>query len=253
MPFFSWSFRRQLGVVGILAFFLFFIVGGAIYFFLPSPTCFDNTQNQDEEGVDCGGEVARCKPCAEQVRDLAAFWTRFFPLGDGRYDIAALVENRNQFYAATRLDYAVKLYDKNNILVAIRNGVTFAEPGERFVIFEPSLTSQNRIPARAILEIREVAWARRDAKPLPINIVRKDFLLAEIPPRVEVKIKNQSSAIYRDLEAAAVLFSGDGEAVGASRTILEEIGILEEANLTFTWPASIFGTESVEIYLRKRR
>lgn len=246
---FSWSFRRQLAVVGILAFFLFLVVGSVIYFFIPSPTCFDNSQNQEEEGVDCGGS---CKPCAEQVRDLAILWTRFFPIRTGGYDIAALVENRNQFYAATRLVYAVKMYDKENVLIAVRDGITYANTGERFIIFESNFPAQHRIPARAILEIREVAWVSREAKPLPVDILSKDVSLvgSETTPRVEVKIKNRASEVFRNIEVHAILLSANDEAIGASRTFLDELGLQEEANLIFTWPEPIAGVSSAEIYLR---
>ena len=235
-------------MIAILAFFLLLLVGGGIYYFYPEPTCFDKSQNQDEESVDCGGS---CQPCKEQVRDFTVLWTRFFKIREeGGYDIAALVENQNQFYAATKLSYAIKLYDKDNILVSVKEGRTFANAGERFVIFEPNFAVRNRLPARAIVEIREVSWISKEAKPLPIDILKKDVLLSEIPPRVEARIKNQAAEIFRNIEATAVLYGAAGEAIGASRTILDNLDIHEEARLNFTWPQEIPGVSAVEIYLR---
>ena len=109
-------------------------MGGLIYYFQPEPTCFDKRQNQDEESVDCGGS---CAPCSEKIHDLTILWSRVFSVREGSYDAAALVENQNQFLASKKLVYAFKLYDKDNILVAIRENFTFVNAGEKLIIFEP--------------------------------------------------------------------------------------------------------------------
>lgn len=249
MAIFSWSFRRQLGVIALLAFFMLLAVGGGIYYFYPEPTCFDKRQNQDEENIDCGGS---CAPCKEQVKDFTILWSRFFKTRDeGAYDIAALLENRNQFFAATKLLYAIKLYDKDNILIAVKEGRSFANAGERFIIFEPNFAVRNRIPARAIVEIREIGWISKEAKPLPIDILKKDLLLSEIPPRLEVFIKNKAAEIFSNIEATAVLYNASGEAVGSSRTTLDSLDIYQESKLNFTWPQAIPEAASAEIYLRQ--
>lgn len=236
-------------MIAILAVVLILLVGGGIYYFYPESTCFDKSKNQDEEGVDCGG---LCTPCKEQVRDFTVLWTRFFKIRvEGAYDIAALIENRNQFYAAKSLRYAIKLYDKENILISVKEGRSFANAGEKFVIFEPNFAVRNRVPAKAIVEIREVSWASKKAKPLPIDILNKNLLLSETPPRVEVAIKNQAAEIFKNIEATAILYGTSGESVGASRTTLESINIYEEARLNFSWPQAIPEAVSAEIYLRQ--
>ena len=38
----------------------------------PTPTCFDNTQNGDEEGVDCGGiHCPVCPSCSDGIQNQA--------------------------------------------------------------------------------------------------------------------------------------------------------------------------------------
>src|SRR3989338_4455956 len=126
MPIFSWGIRRQLVVIGIFAVFVFLIVGGLIYYFQAEPTCFDKRQNQDEEGVDCGGQ---CAPCSEQIHDLTILLSRAFSVRECSYDAAALLDNQNQFLGSKNLVYAFKLYDKDNILIAVRENSTFIGAG----------------------------------------------------------------------------------------------------------------------------
>lgn len=253
MPFLTWGLRRQFAVFSVFAAVILLIVFGAIYYFRPEPTCFDNRQNQDEEGVDCGGAVARCTPCSGKIRDLTTLWTRFFIIRDGVADIAALLENSNQFLGTKKFVYAVKLYDENNVLISIRENSTFVLPGEKFLVFEPNIVTQNRVPKRVILEPRMVSWEPAESAPLRIDVVRKDLFLTDIiAPRLEVGVKNQSGdEIYKNVEVSAILLGKEDEILGASRTVLDRLDIFEEKHLTFTWPRPIEGALKAEILLRQ--
>lgn len=252
MPIFSWGVRRQLAVFAVFAAIVVLIVGGLIYYFRPEPTCFDNKQNQDEEGIDCGGAVARCAPCSEKIRDVAILWTRFFPVREGVYDAAALLENGNQFLKTGKFVYAIKLYDAQNVLISIREGSAFIQPGERFLVFEPNIVAQNRLPRTALLEMRSVSWEAAAPEPLKIDILRRDLLLSDpTSPRLEVMVKNQSAGVYRNIEAvAALLGSGDG-VLGVSKTKIDRLDIGEERTAVFTWPTAISGVERADIFLRQ--
>ena len=250
----SWGFRTQLKFFGIFAAAIFIIVGALVYFLWPAPTCFDNRQNQDEEGVDCGG--ANCLPCANKISELNILWTRTIKISDGVYDVAALLENANQFLSAKYISYIIKLYDSNNILVALKENSTFIYPGEKFVIFEPSISTQNRIPVRALLEIdrSSLLWEKAESKPLKIDILRSQKFLDEgmlLPARVETEIKNMSNLLYRNIQVIAVLWGGAGDVLGVSRTIIEKMDIDESKTITFTWPKAIPGVDRVEIFLRQ--
>jgi len=248
MSIFSWGVRRQLVVIGILAVFVFLIVGGLIYYFLPEPTCFDNRKNQDEEGVDCGGQ---CAPCSEKIHNLTILWSRAFSVREGSYDAAALLDNQNQFLGSKKLVYAFKLYDKDNILIAVRENSTFIGAGEKFIIFESDFAIQNRIPARAVLELREVRWEAAEPEALPIDVLSKDILLEGASPQIDVRIKNLSTNALKNLEASAVISDSSGAVLGVSRTRLDLLEGLAESRLIFTWPKQVPGAANAQILLRK--
>ena len=252
MPIFSWGVRRQLGVFAVFAAVVLLVVGGLIYYFRPEPTCFDNRQNQDEEGIDCGGTIARCASCSEKMHDITILWTRFFPTRQGVYDAAALLENGNQFLKTGKFVYVFKLYDESGVLIAIRENSTFIWPGEKFLIFEPNILAENRVPKRALLELRSVAWEAGEARPLKIDVLKRDILLQDSsPPRLEVRIKNQENQIYKNIEISAALLSQEGDVFGVSKTLLGSLDIGEEKNVVFTWPQAISGVSRAEIFLRQ--
>ena len=241
----SWGFKTQLKFFAIFAVAVLAIVGALVYYFWPSPTCFDNRQNQDEEAVDCGG--ANCIPCANQIHDLTIFWTRALKISDGVYDVAALVENSNQFLKATKLDYFIKLYDVDNILIAIKENSTFAGASEKFVIYEPNIQTLNRVPSRAILEISSVNWTKSESSLLKIDILKTQ----NFSDLVEADIKNQSTAPYKNIGASVVLLGAADAVLGVSKTVIENIGIGDTKTITFTWPSPIPGVEHIEIFLRQ--
>lgn len=241
-----------MAVFAVFAAVILLIVGGLIYYFRPVPTCFDNRKNQDEEGIDCGGAVARCAPCSEKIHDLTILWTRFFATRQGVYDAAALLENGNQFLKTGKFVYTFKLYDKNGVLIAVRENNTFIWPGEKFLIFEPNILAENRVPKRALLEMRGVTWEAGEARPLKIDILKRDILLQDqSSPRLEVRIKNQENKIYKNIEIGAALLGQEGEVLGVSKTLLDRLDIGEEKNVVFTWPQAVSGVSRADIFLRQ--
>ncbi len=241
-----------MAVFAVFAAVILLIVGGLIYYFRPQPTCFDNRKNQDEEGIDCGGAVAACAPCSEKIHNLTILWTRFFTTRQGVVDAAALLENSNQFLKTQKFIYAFKLYDENNVLIAVKESSTFILPGEKFLIFEPNILAENRTPKRVLLEMRSVNWEAGEARPLKIDILKRDILLQDqSSPRLEVKIKNQENQIYKNIEIAAALFGQNEEVLGVSKTLLDRLDIGEEKNIVFTWPGAISGVSRADIFLRQ--
>jgi len=233
-----------LSFVGVI--FILFL-GFTWYSTYQAPSCFDKKQNQDEEGVDCGGKS--CVPCASKIKDPNILWTRFFSLKDGYVDVAAMIENPNQFLAAKELTYAFKIYDSRNVLIATRENKTFLESGERLVLLEPEISIQNRSPQRAVVELRGAMWEKAEQNVIRIKVLKADPLLETEFPRVESRIKNESIQAYQNIEVGVVLWAGD-QAVGASRTLVDHLEINQERDLIFTWPKAISGVQRVEMFFR---
>lgn len=248
MAILPWRARRQLLYFGIFSVVVLALVAGLVWHFWPKPTCFDAKQNQGEEDIDCGEP---CAPCVGEVRDLSVLWVRPFKSKEGFYDAAALIKNPNSFAGLSDIKYQFKLYDANNILIAIREGSTFINPNEEYIIFESNINAGPRVAQRAIIEFEETKNWKRIEKEEPIfSVAKKDF--TNLPfPRLQADIKNQTLVDLRDVSATAVLFDEQGNTGGASYTKIDSIPAESVQTAYFTWPAP-FDKEpaSIKIFLR---
>lgn len=247
MALFSWRARRQLFYIGILG---AIILGVLIYAgvrLIPETTCFDNKRNQREEGIDCGGP---CRPCLENLSEPVVLWSRFFKLGEGVYEAVALVENLHTFASSRRTFYRVKLYDQNNILIALREGETFINPNERFLILEPGLFVGTRTPARILIEFEPIAWQYAEYTSPNVVVVSRNFSLTP-QPRLDATLRNNNLFEVGNLQVAAILLDREGTTLAASVTVVERIGGKSEKTISFSWPSTLQETpETVEILIR---
>ena len=232
MPVLSWRAQRQLTYFGIFSVIVFIIVFALISYFRPAPTCFDKTQNQNEEGVDCGGT---CKPCLGEIKDIVVLWTRFFEISPSYYDVAVLVENPNLFAGSPVVHYEIKLHDEKNILVALGAGTTFINPQERFIVFESGIKTANRVPAKVSIEFSPISWERREEEKPQVSAFQYS---TELSPtgRIQMTLRNENFLPEENLEVSAALLDENGNAFAVSRSRVEKIAPNSVQSLGLTWP-----------------
>ncbi len=228
----SWASRRQL-IYLFIAIFLIVVIGMAGFlFFKPKATCFDGKKNQNEENVDCGGI---CTACLGETKDIIVLWSNVFSLGNGKYEVASLLKNPNLFAGLPELKYRFKIYDTNNILIAIREGQTFMNPNEEYLIFETDISGGERIPKRVFIEFDNLNWRRIEKERPQIFILEKNFNDA-IFPMLEAKVSNKSLVSLNNIEAAAILFDAEDNAIGVSITKIDSLPPESSGSISFTWP-----------------
>lgn len=236
MAIFNWRAKRQIIFFGIFVLIAALMVAGLVWYFWPKPTCFDNEQNQGEEGVDCGGPCA--EPCLGQMQDLSVLWVRIFKNKEGFYDAAALVQNPNLFAGLASLNYTFKIYDANNSLIAIKTRSSFVNPNEKQLFFEGNISVGSRIPTRAFLEFdQEKNWKYIKKEKSFLSIVSKEFI--NIPfPRLTAGIRNDALFDAKDIYAAGILYDSEGNAEAVSFTKIDFIaaGATQFANFTWVQP-----------------
>ena len=182
--------------------------------------------------------------------DFSILWARFFKLRDGFVDLSALVENPNNL-SAGKFKYSFKIYDSNNILISVKEGESYARPGEKFVLFESNVAVFQRTPARVILDIENIVWEKDSKKEFPvIDILGTERFLEDIFPRLVLTLKNNGQKTYESVEATVVLWTSEDETAGVSRTLISNFKIDEERSITFTWPEAISGVLKVEAFFR---
>ena len=228
----SWASQRQL-VYFFIAVLLLVAMGVlGFFYFKPQATCLDGKKNQNEKNIDCGGV---CGACLGETKDLITLWSNVFPLGNGVYEVASLIRNPNFFSGLPKLKYTLKLYDENNMVIAIREGETFINPNEDYLIFETGVTVGERTPKRVFIEFNNLNWVRVEKERAQIVVSEKNFSNINFPV-LEAKITNKTFSPVGDIEASAILFDVGDNAVGVSVTRVETL--LQESSqvISFTWP-----------------
>lgn len=225
----SWALQRQL----LFALGVVVIVGalGVGFFFsyvYESPSCFDGEQNQDEEGVDCGGVCTLL--CS--APNIHVEWARSVPVASGVYHAVALVRNSDTKAAGT-VPYTVTLFDEDNILITSREGLLPLDPGEVAPLFEANLVTGERTPSRTFVDIGEGVFERSEREVSQAQVIQWDF--DEELLRLDAVIENQVPATLSDVRVTALLFNEEGVIVGASQTFSGPLLGGERKTVTFTW------------------
>lgn len=146
-----WALKRQLiygtffALIGLL--FLAYIY---MSYFYQAPNCFDNLQNFDETGIDCGGSCVRICPFDASQPNVK--WARSFKVTEGQYNAVAYVENSNRLAASPAVNYTFSLYDEAGLILE-RSGTTILPPDSVYPIFEGRIMTGSRIPTRTFLDI----------------------------------------------------------------------------------------------------
>lgn len=231
----DWARRRQLITIAIV-FGSLLIIGLTIFFILHArPTCFDNKQNQDETGVDCGGI------CAAQCRDthlgIKTLWTKTFAIRKGMYDVASLVENPNLDASIPQLNYMVELFDDAGRTLLSRSYSTFANAGDHFTLFAGGLDTLGVDATKARLTIEPGYRYVKAAPPVErkVSVLGYELITPDTSPRLLATLQNQTTDTLRNIPVTATVSDRNGP-VGVSQTYIDELLPRATKRVTFTWP-----------------
>ncbi len=246
-----WTFKRRLAGFGIIFLLIAVLVGVLAWSFWPKPSCTDAKQNGVEEGVDCGGTCPN-KCLGEIVKPPLVLWQDYFTVRSGVFDVGALIENQNIKLGARKFEYTFKVYDKNGISVAQKEGRTFLYPGEQVFVFEDNLVTGPLHPSQVIFDYKPIAWEPMDTgDPLKIDLVSWDYE-TEPNPIIRATIANRSLFEEKNIEMTLRLENVNGNAYAASRTFIKTFPPQSTQDVIFTWPPSSFEAPSTISPLYRR-
>ncbi len=232
----SWASKRRLLYLSlIIGFFVVLFAYPVFSLFYKAPSCFDNKQNQNETGVDCGGLCERV--CEFETVAPIVLWARGIEVGAGMYDAVARIENQNVNAGISRLPYSFKLYDDGGILIAERRGVTFINPNEQFTLFEGAIKTGKRIPVRTFFEfLASPQWTRVKQVPLLLEIQNQVLTEEQTRPRLRAEIINNGLEPVGGIVLTALVFNEENNAIAASKTEIDVLAPREQKTVSFIWP-----------------
>jgi hypothetical protein len=232
---YSWSTRRQFIYMFGLILFVVSIISIIVYIKWPPPTCFDQKQNQAEEGIDCGGPCSLA--CPRRMVDLRLLWVRLITVEKGKYDVVGQVVNGNPTAGLLRFTYTVRLYDKDNVLLTNRSGESFANPNEQFYIFEGAINTRERVATRAVIDIdHNYVWRHQSRQVVPIATDQQQLSTTDSGTKLEAQVTNNSLIDLTDIPLYALLSDADKNVIGASVTMINKLPKGASAKVVFTWP-----------------
>ncbi len=201
-------------------------------------TCNDGLQNQGETAIDLSGPCHYLNPA--DLRPLVTKWARSFVVIPGLYSSVAYIQNSNLSGGIREVSYVFKLYDENNVLIADRIGKTFIPPGKIVPIFESNIHTGVRVPKRTMFKIVGTqVWERMETElAAEVFVAEKIFEDANRTPRLSAEVQNMGVYSLHNIMVIATIFDHAGNAIGASRTIIEDLPADSYKNVIFTWPRS---------------
>lgn len=242
---FSWRSQKQFIVLFIvmapIVVAVFFIVKGLV----PVDTCFDNKQNQNEIGLDCGGLCSSCE--LKYPKAITVFSSRAVLVSENFYDLAAEIENPNEFLSSLRVEYEFKLYDRFG-LVTTRTGTTFLYAQERTLIIEPGI-STTRSAERAEFRIIRVDWQeKRDFAPT-IIAEQRAYSVVEVGGKnqsvVDITLLNKSPYDFAEIEVQVAVLDKEKNLLGVNKILTENFLSQSRFVVRSIWPQEFVGEISV--------
>ena len=158
-------------------------------------------------------------------------------MAPGLYNIAAYIVNPNIAGEAVGVPYHFVLYDNRGILITDTNGMVNIPPHRNTLAFQGAVNVGKRIPAKALFEFTVAPNWHKRADPLSaISIGEKNYAEDEGGSSLSVIVKNTSARPLENVSIYAVLYDKDGNALGFSKTSLDEILARGDTLAPFTWP-----------------
>ncbi|MGB3073380.1 MAG: hypothetical protein WBB68_03945 [Candidatus Moraniibacteriota bacterium] len=237
---------KRLTIVVVYLLILLLMGAGIFFIFKPKATCFDSVQNQDEQGVDCGGICTNA--CVARIvgNDLLVREITFIPTDRGRYDVIARVFNPNNDIGASSFQYSLLLRDAAGKEVGRVQGTSFILPQETKTLLAFNLEPA-QVPTKAVVELSDFQWARlreHRAKPA-LNIYGKRYV--EHPNEaafgaVMGTLVNESTYDLRKIQIKVVLRDAAGTPLAANQTEMQTVNVGREMDIILPFPQSFAGT-----------
>jgi hypothetical protein len=245
----TWSGRRQTiySAVGAVIVLILLITLYETFFTAPA-TCFDGKQDGTETGVDCGGNTCSLI-CADAAHPPVALWARAFSTNPGIYSAVAYIQNNNVGAGARGVPYTFKLYDKDNILLAERDGVANLPPVQNTPITEANIDVGNGVVVHTLFEFTTdppAVWNKVAAGGYPQLTSSSPVPNADYS-KVSTTLVNNTVAEVKNVSVVAILYDQNGTAIATSKSIIPSIPAKSQQPVVFTWPQGVNGVVKSEI------
>ncbi len=232
--------RKKIVIIFIyLTIFLLFSLSFYLYF-RPQPSCFDGKQNQNEQGIDCGGicikecNIVKAKPLIIGKVGVVSAGV------EGKYDFYAKVINPNAVFGSQKFTYTLKFKNSTGKVTVIQKNNGFILPSEKKYIVVENVSSDGK-PIAINLKINSSNWVKfKDYYENPnIKIINKSY--SETSNSVNFAeayglLKNESPYDFNVIKVEVFLKDVNGKIVALNSTQMNTVNAGEQRDFKIFWP-----------------
>ena len=221
-------------IIGAISLVLIVLISVTAFAFMYRvPSCADQKQNQDEQGIDCGGSCAYL--CTAQVTPPLEVFTRALTLPSGRTDVIAYVQNPNKTAEAKAAPYTLELYSADALVLGRIQGTVDLPAGSLVPIYVRAATQRVAV-ARAFISFSpdKISW-RTPKQTHILPRVTESTLSEGSSPRITARLVNDSFESLYGVRAVVIVYDASGTAIATSETLVPAISAQSSAPVTFTW------------------
>lgn len=223
------------------------LIFGGVYLVILKSTasCFDNQQNQNETGVDCGGS---CVPCDIKALVSLSFSQSLVFENNGLVSLLTEVRNPNLNYGSDFFEYKINFYDDQNNLVESKIQTSFIYAGETKELIEAGLRIGTRPVTRAEIILEDINWKPLVEWQTPIlETSNIQFAIEGSAVVVTGTIRNPSNFRIAKIIVNAVLMDRFSRQLGVSKTELENLSPLQKTNFKIFIPINLLLQERINL------
>ncbi len=243
---------KQIFIGAIITAIIFLVGYGIYYIAVPTPTCFDNKKNQQEEGIDCGGPCL--KPCLVVPHpQLLIKSKKAIAIGQLGYDLVVEIQNRNSNFGAKSFDYDIKIINTDNEIQTF-NGSSYILAGSaetKYLIKRGAQINGNIVSID--VGIKNIKWVElEDAVTPELLVLNKKFEYLNMAgkyAKILGTIQNKSNLGFDVVEVQTILFDENNNIVGIGLTDLRTFDSNQMRYFEVTWPTK-FSKEPVTITIK---
>ncbi|MDO8260425.1 MAG: hypothetical protein Q7T50_02900 [Candidatus Magasanikbacteria bacterium] len=240
-----WSTKRRFlygGSVFLVLFVVVFLV--ALSFFYKAPTCTDRIKNGNEGGVDCGGTCSIL--CTTDTLTPVVLWSKTFNISGDVYSAVAFVENPNINSENKRATYQFRIYDSENRLITVKDGVTSIPKNKKFAVFETGIILKNSKPKSTDFKFTSFGpWQKDTTKDPEISLRYGTVVSNNTTPSLTGTIFNKSLQNIPKIELVVLVLDDKENAIAVSRTFIDDLLKNSSQDFVFTWQKPF--TENVSV------
>ncbi len=226
----GWRFRKRLFYISFIILIILIIFGPKLYKIIFYPSCYNNRQDPNEEGIDCGGP---CIPCSvKELKDIIIQTPEptILVYPDETMDLIGIIKNPNENYGLKYIEYKFILYGGNREKFE-KEGKTYILPLESKYIIESGL----QVPQFEIIKKEfKVFYKKEDWQKLETELPKITLLNYEIKDKeFDAEIINENLIDYPSVGLIFIFKDEYEEILGTFKTIAYDLKAGERRKISY--------------------